>query len=621
MRTFSLPHVVLGALVLGSLLAGATPLSAADNASSVSFVDRSALSGASTSTNGWRNPLRAGSASSQEASQANSLRDNVTPVSYEEEVAGSRNNGLQLRPHKEPTGVFSSMMGEGSKVFAKPKTPSSSAQQPQFRQAALPPAASKSATRRALSMIPQFKSSAARQNAQAAAAAQAAASNHAGSATTQKKSHLPSQRSATARANAANTANQATYNSAAAAAQNYRPHSQPTATVAARRPRPTTPPTKPMPPRRQVWNSNPNLARPDIHSPQPTVLAAPQPTAAAPMATPIAEPMVDPTSPAGLLMQAHQLAATARTDDEFSKIYSLCQQVPARTATAEEAAFGRQLAAWALNRRGQLRAKSNNSEAALSDFSQAIRIDAKCWRALHNRGVLLAQAGKFEPAFDDFHQTIELNPGYAKAFANRGALYVLAGELEPALADYQQATTLDPNFAIAERGYGRTCHMLGRIDEAYEHLTRAIVLAPRDATAIASRGDLLVDMGEYEAAAADYDQAIALQPNFADAQRGSAWLLATCPDEQVRNPELALERAQKAVELERKADATTFDTLAAAQASGGDFQSAAATIRRAIEIAPSSERSVYQDRMQLYRQSQPYVIEPVGSVQQAAYER
>ena len=200
--------------------------------------------------------------------------------------------------------------------------------------------------------------------------------------------------------------------------------------------------------------------------------------------------------------------------------------------------------------------------------------------------MLLAQAGQFEPAFDDFHQTIELNPNFAKAYSNRAALYVLAGELEPALADYQRAVELDPNFAVASRGCGRTCHMLGRVDEALEHLTRAIELAPQDAAAMASRGDLLTDMGQYEAAANDYEQALAVNPKYADACRGSAWLLATCPDGEVRNPGVALERAQRAVELERKADATTLDTLAAAQASVGDFQSATQTIRRAIELAP-----------------------------------
>lgn len=365
--------------------------------------------------------------------------------------------------------------------------------------------------------------------------------------------------------------------------------------------------------------TNTPLARPTLSSkPHVSSIPAAEPNAATPP-DPAAAP--DPSSPAGILTQAHQLASTAQTEQDFSQILALCQKVPARAATPEETAFGRQLAAWALNRRGQLKARVRNNEAATADFEQAIRIDAKCWRAIHNRGVLLAQSGQFERAFDDFHKTIELNPDFAKAYANRGALYVLAGELEPALADYLHAAELDPKFAIAERGCGRVCHMLGHVDEALEHLSRAIELAPRDANALASRGDLLTDLGEYPAAAHDYEQALAINPKFADAYRGSAWLLATCPDGEVRNPGVALERAQRAVSLDRKGDATTFDTLAAAQASMGDFKAAAESIQKAIELAPPSERSVYQDRLQLYRQSKPYRIEPAQMVQQAGYQR
>ncbi len=74
-------------------------------------------------------------------------------------------------------------------------------------------------------------------------------------------------------------------------------------------------------------------------------------------ANPVNPTAANDSSPAGILTRAHELADTARTEDDFSKIFGMCQQVPARTATAEEAAFGRQLAAWSLNRRGQLRAQ------------------------------------------------------------------------------------------------------------------------------------------------------------------------------------------------------------------------------------------------------------------------
>jgi tetratricopeptide (TPR) repeat protein len=154
------------------------------------------------------------------------------------------------------------------------------------------------------------------------------------------------------------------------------------------------------------------------------------------------------------------------------------------------------------------------------------------------------------------------------------------------------------------------------------HLDAAIRLAPDDAVSLTSRGDLLTDLGHYTDAAADYDRAVEINSNSAEACRSSAWLLATCPDESVRNPQLALRRAQMAAKLDKKGDAVTFDTLAAAQASAGDFRHAVETMRQAIEVARPSERSVYQDRMQMYRRSTPYRIAPMaGGVQQAGYQQ
>jgi tetratricopeptide (TPR) repeat protein len=163
--------------------------------------------------------------------------------------------------------------------------------------------------------------------------------------------------------------------------------------------------------------------------------------------------------------------------------------------------------------------------------------------------------------------------------------------------------------------------MLGHFDEASQHLNRAIELAPTDAASLSSRGDLFTDLGNYADAAADYDRAIRLDANSLDACRGSAWLLATCPDSSVRNPDVAIHRAEMAVKLDRKQDATTYDTLAAAEAAAGDFAAATESIRRAIELAPPSEKSVYQERQSMYRQSTPFRIAPLPGVQQAQYQQ
>jgi tetratricopeptide (TPR) repeat protein len=192
--------------------------------------------------------------------------------------------------------------------------------------------------------------------------------------------------------------------------------------------------------------------------------------------------------------------------------------------------------------------------------------------------------------------------------------------MKAALEDYGRSLELDANLAVAHRGRGRVCHLLGRLDEAIAHYDAAVQLAPNDAYAIASRADLLTDLGRYVDANAEYDHAIELDPESTHAHSGSAWLLATCPDETVRNPAMAIERAKTSIELSGRKDPVSFDTLAAAQAAAGDFETAIQTVRQAIDLAAPDERDVYQNRLLMYEHARPYLIAPVRPVAQASYE-
>jgi tetratricopeptide (TPR) repeat protein len=321
-----------------------------------------------------------------------------------------------------------------------------------------------------------------------------------------------------------------------------------------------------------------------------------------------------------LILQAHELSASAKAEEHFTAIIDTCKHALQNQPSAQSTKYANELTAWALNRRGQLKAEDGRTTEAIRDFDDAIAANAECWRAVHNRGVLLAQACEFEKAFDDFNRTVKLNPQFAKAYSNRGALFVVAGDLAGALRDYEQAIELDPKLAVAHRGAARVCHLFGRLDNALAHYNSAVRLAPGDAYAIASRGDLLTDLGRYAEANADYERSIKLDPSSMHAYSGSAWLLATCPDQRIRDPKLAMARAQKSIELSDSPEAINLDTLAAAQASGGDFAAAAESIRKAIQLAAEGEREVYQDRLAMYQHGEAYVISPVRPVAQVSYQ-
>src|SRR6476646_5121463 len=102
--------------------------------------------------------------------------------------------------------------------------------------------------------------------------------------------------------------------------------------------------------------------------------------------------------------------------------------------------------------------------------------------------------------------------------------------LDAAAKDYNRAIELDPNLAVAHRGYGRVCQLQGQTEEAINHYDAAVQLAPGDAYAAACRADLLTDVGRYSDTLAEYNRALQLDPKSMQANSGSAWLLATCPD-------------------------------------------------------------------------------------------
>lgn len=321
-----------------------------------------------------------------------------------------------------------------------------------------------------------------------------------------------------------------------------------------------------------------------------------------------------------LLIEAHTASTSAKTETDLSEVIDKCIAALRLGVKGESKQFATQLISWALNRRGQLYTDAGNTELADADFQEAVHFDANNWRALHNRGVSSAESGKFAEAFDDFNAVISLNPKFAKAYTNRATLFVQAGDLESAKKDYEKACELDDKLPSARLGLARVCHMNGECEEALKHFTAAAKLDPQNPGILCSRGDLLADMGQYADALASYAMAIEVKPDFGHAYRNGAWLLATCPDEQYRDPENAILGAKQALESEYGERHVALDTLAAAYASAGNFDKAVSTLEEAIELAPSALRGDYVARVKLYEGGQPFRTHPVAEISQAVYQ-
>ena len=326
----------------------------------------------------------------------------------------------------------------------------------------------------------------------------------------------------------------------------------------------------------------------------------------------------EPSTTADLIRAAYRLARAAETVPEYTQAINYCRKaLHDPKLPAPHRNYTRQLAAWIFNKRGESVSKQaaesmtpeaelEREQAALADFDQSIELNANAWRAWHNRGVSRAVLGRYEDALADFNAALERNERYKNTWFNRGEVYYQLGQFAEAVNDYGQAIRLDPNDADAYASRGHALFRQGKMAESLADFDKVLRLRPDDAVAHVDRADAYTNLGEWSRAAADYRVAIQLDKGQARAYRNAAWLMATCPDEEFQNPQLAIRAARRAIELDGEADHRAYDILAAAQASAGDFAAAETAIRQAIHVAPNDLAEPLQRRLELYSQRQPY---------------
>jgi tetratricopeptide (TPR) repeat protein len=243
---------------------------------------------------------------------------------------------------------------------------------------------------------------------------------------------------------------------------------------------------------------------------------------------------------------------------------------------------------------------------ALVHFEAAVDLNPNYWKGYHNRGVSLALQGMFDRAIADFSRAIELKPKYANAWFNRGEIYFELGNYESALSDYTQTVELTPDDYDAHIRRGHAYFYLRRFREALADYDRAAELKPDDVEAIVNRGDAQRSLGQWREAARNYQQAVTLDNRSGQAYRSVAWLMATCPEEKYRKGQLAVQAAERAVQLDGGKDFTYLDTLAAAYANAGEFEKAQQTMPFAIKAAPEKQKEALRRRLELYKANQPY---------------
>ncbi len=303
----------------------------------------------------------------------------------------------------------------------------------------------------------------------------------------------------------------------------------------------------------------------------------------------------------------------------------------------------------AYTERATIRGARGDIERAIGDCTTALLIDAGHDDALIVRAILLVQKTDFSRAREDF-ETVIHNGGPARLRAARHLAWLLAACPDDTIRDGPRALRL-ARESVKEQGdtNPEALDALAAAHAENGNFLDAIAAAEKAVAASASDNgpeaaarrerlenyrnlkahrlpglrvnpeeDVLANAhssmqrGDYARARDLLEEALhaRLSAPLAFA-RALAWLLATSPDDAVRNGARALELAREAVEKRGDNAASALDALAAARAETGDFPGAIEAAETALDAGDDPhEAAARYERLDLYRVGKPYRLPP-----------
>ena len=125
-------------------------------------------------------------------------------------------------------------------------------------------------------------------------------------------------------------------------------------------------------------------------------------------------------------------------------------------------------------------------KGAITDYTQAIRLNPDYADAYYNRGNVKYHLGQHFAAIADYDIAIRLNPDDADAYYNRGLAKHHLGQHFAAIADYDIAIRLNPDYAKAYSSVNR-----GDCDPDYEH-NRSVNTSPPSQIMISPSASILM---------------------------------------------------------------------------------------------------------------------------------
>ncbi|MEI8374295.1 MAG: tetratricopeptide repeat protein [Planctomycetota bacterium] len=261
--------------------------------------------------------------------------------------------------------------------------------------------------------------------------------------------------------------------------------------------------------------------------------------------------------------------------------------------------------------KGQILVTQSNYQAAAEELTRALAIDGSSQPILELRAALYEQLGEKAKALADVEKILQIKPGQSNYMRLRAILLADQGKFDDAVEVLQNLHKANPKDSLTMLQLGMLYTSMKKYDKSIEIHTAILADRPDDVDAMRGRADALLNLGRRASAVLDYERALKLQSHDIGILNNFAWLLATAPEDNLRDGRRALALATDACRQTEYKQDYILSTLAAAYAETGDFESARKWAAQAVEVKPSahaeaSRKDELKKELDSYKANKPW---------------
>ena len=232
----------------------------------------------------------------------------------------------------------------------------------------------------------------------------------------------------------------------------------------------------------------------------------------------------------------------------------------------------------------------------------AIVVGLLSWRAS-------VQASYWRDSETLFTHALAVTSNNDVAENNLGIVFLQKGQLDEAISLLKSAVDLRPDNSPAHENLAKALLQKGQVADALVHYRKLLELQPDNMEVHNIVGTVLVQQGQIREGVEEWQKVLEIQPDNGNALNNLGWVLATAPEDSLRDGSRAVQLAQQAVRISGGRIPIVFRTLAAAYAENQQFPQAIETAQQGLELANKQGNFALAAELQgsiaLYQENRP----------------